>query len=427
MNDTSFDVLLPFLQNALSPYHAADCAKQLLRENGFIKLYETDDFELQIGGKYFVERGGCLLAFTVGNLDRFTFKIAASHMDSPCLKLKANPLKYTENCVSLNVETYGGGIWYSFLDRPLRIAGRVVVKRDNKIVYKTVTSPFVLTIPSVAVHQNRNVNDGFAINAQVDLLPLLSLRGGEEKWLNEIVGDENVLSYDLFVVNADMPYAFGVNNEFLASPRLDNLTSVCASIEALIAKADSDGICMAALFNHEEIGSSTTQGAGGDFMENVLKRIGYAFHFDENEFYKALASSFLLSVDNAHALHPNHPEKSDVTNKTLLGGGVVIKSHANGNYVTESVSEAIIKTIFDNAGVSNQTFFNRSDVRSGSTLGRFALTRMGLLGADIGLAQLAMHSAVESFVLSDYTEMVNGLTAFFSTEIITENDGWSVR
>ena len=427
MNNATSSVLSSFLQNAYTAYHAVDCAKALLTQNNFTPLKETDDFELQIGGKYFVERGGCLLAFTVGNLDRFTFKIAASHTDSPCLKLKANPLKYTENCVSLNVETYGGGIWYSFFDRPLRIAGRVVVKEQNKIVCKTVTSPFVLTIPSVAVHQNRNVNDGFTVNAQVDLLPLLSLRGGEEKWLQEIVGDENVLSYDLFVVNADMPYAFGVNNEFLASPRLDNLTSVCASLEALIAKADSDGICMAALFNHEEIGSSTTQGAAGDFMENVLKRIGYAFHFDENEFYKALASSFLLSVDNAHALHPNHPEKSDVTNKTVLGGGIVIKSHANGSYVTESIAESIIKTIFDNAGVAHQAFFNRSDVRSGSTLGRFALTRMGVLGADIGLAQLAMHSAMESFVLSDYTEMVNGLTAFFSTEIITENDGWSIR
>ena len=425
--NTSPETLFSFLQNALSPYHAVDCAKALLQENNFTQLYETDDFELQIGGKYFVERGGCLLAFTVGNLDAFTFKIAASHLDSPCLKLKANPLKYTENCVSLNVETYGGGIWYSFFDRPLRIAGRVVVKQENKIVCKTVTSPFVLTIPSVAVHHHRNVNEGFSVNAQVDLLPLLSLRGGEEKWLKEMVEDENVLSYDLFVVNADMPYAFGVNNEFLASPRLDNLTSVCASLEALLSKAESDGICLVALFNHEEIGSSTTQGAGGDFMENTLKRIGYAFHFDENEFYKALASSFLLSVDNAHALHPNHPEKSDITNKTLLGGGVVVKSHANGSYVTESVADCIVKTIFDNAGVTHQAFFNRSDVRSGSTLGKIALTRMGILGADIGLAQLAMHSAMESFVLSDYTELVNGLTAFFSTEIVTENDGWSVR
>ena len=427
MENHSSQLLLSCLQNALSAYHAVDFAKELLQENEFVQLYETDDFELTIGGKYFIERSGCLLAFTVGNLDKFTFKIAASHLDSPALKLKANPLKYGENCVSLNVETYGGGIWYSFFDRPLRIAGRIVCKQEGKIVTKTVTSPFIVTIPSVAVHQNRNVNDGFTVNPQIDLLPLLSLRGGEEKWLDEMVGGDNVLSYDLFVVNADMPYTFGVNNEFLASPRLDNLTSVCASLEALLAKADSEGICMAALFNHEEIGSSTTQGAGGDFMENVLRRIGYAFHFDDNEFYKALASSFLLSVDNAHALHPNHPEKSDVTNKTLLGGGIVIKSHANGSYVTDGIAAAVIKTIFDNAGVSHQEFFNRSDVRSGSTLGKIALTRMGVLGADIGLAQLAMHSATESFVLSDYTEMVNGLTAFFSSEIEREANDWRVR
>ena len=421
------EFLNSYLENSLTAYHARDNAREMLVENGFVGILETEDFELKESGKYFIERGASLIAFTVGNLDHFHFKIAASHLDSPALKLKENPLKYTENCVCLNVETYGGGIWHTFMDRPLRIAGRIVKNENGKILSQTVTSPFLVTIPSLAIHMNRSVNEGVAINAQIDLLPLISLKGGEAEWLQAIAGDEQVLAYDLFLVNADMPYAFGVNNEFLASPRVDNLTSACASLEALFNKADSEGICVAALMHHEEVGSHSSQGAGGDFLENVLRRIGYAFHFDDNEFYKALASSFMLSVDNAHALHPNHPEKSDPTNKTLLGGGVVIKSHASGAYVTDAVSAAVVKTLFEKAGVAYQNFFNRSDARSGSTLGVAALTRLGIAGADIGIAQLAMHSACESFVRSDYEEMVNGLTAFYSSDIFVENGGFIIR
>ncbi|MBQ7368365.1 MAG: M18 family aminopeptidase [Clostridia bacterium] len=419
--------LTDFLKNSLTAYHAKDNAKRELLDKGFVALSEREDFELAEGGKYFVERGASLIAFTVGGLDRFSYKIVASHVDSPALKLKENPLKKTENCVSLNVETYGGGVWYSFFDRPLKIAGRVVKSENGRVYAQTVESPYTVTIPSLAVHQNRGVNEGFAVNAQIDLLPLLSIAGNESEWLEQIAGEESVLSHDLFVVNADMPYTFGVKNEFLASPRIDNLTSVFASLDALANKADSEGICVAALMHHEEVGSHSTQGAGGDFLENVLRRIAYALRFDDNEFYKALASSFFLSVDNAHALHPNHPEKSDPTNKTLLGGGVVIKSHAGGAYITDGISSAAVKTVFEKAGVSYQSFFNRSDARSGSTLGVAALTRLGMAGADVGLAQLAMHSACECFALSDYAELVSGLTAFYSSDFIAESDGFTIR
>ena len=420
-------VLTEFLENSLTAYHAKDNARALLLQNGFTALLETEDFELSENGKYFVERGASLIAFTVGKLDRFAYKIVASHVDSPALKLKENPVKKTENCAVLNVEPYGGGVWYSFFDRPLKIAGRVVKNESGQVRCETVESPFYVSIPSLAVHQNRGVNEGFAVNAQVDLLPLLSLAGGEAQWLEKIAGEERVLSHDLFIVNASKPYTFGVNDEFLASPRIDNLTSVCASLEALFNKADSDGVCVAAFMHHEEVGSHSTQGAGGDFLENVLRRIAYALRFDDNEFYKALASSFFLSVDNAHALHPNHPEKSDPTNKTLLGGGVAIKSHASGAYVTDALSSAVVKTVFEKAGVAYQSFFNRSDARSGSTLGVSALTRLGIAGADIGLAQLAMHSATECFASSDYIELLNGLTAFYSSDFIGENDGFTVR
>ena len=408
-----------FLQNALTAFHAVDLAKQYLLDNGFRALSESEDFAISEGGKYFVCRDGALIAFTVGGLDAFAYKIAASHLDSPALKIKENPLRKAEACATLNVETYGGGIWYSFFDRPLVIAGRVVHQENGRIYSTLVRSSYAVTIPSVAVHQNRGVNEGFAINAQTDLAPLVALGTGEN-WLEKIVG-EKPLAYDLYLVNADAPYTFGANDEFLASARIDNLTSAFASLEALVSHADGEGICVAALMDNEEIGSRTLGGADGNFLESTLRRIAYALRFDDNELYKAFASSFLLSVDNAHATHPNHPEKSDPTNRIALGGGVVIKNHANKAYITDAVSAAVVKAVFDKAGVKHQTFFNRSDVRSGSTLGSFASAKLGLAGADIGLPQLAMHSACESCAIEDYQELVNGLTAFYSTDLYREN------
>jgi aspartyl aminopeptidase len=255
---------------------------------------------------------------------------------------------------------------------------------------------------------------------------MLSLTKDEGAFWQAIVGDEKVISYDLYAVNASMPYSFGLNNEFFASPRIDNLTSVFASLEALISHADSNGVCMSAFFNNEEIGSTTTSGAGGDFLERTLRKIAFALRFDDNEFEKALASSFLLSVDNAHAVHPAHPEKSDPTNKVMLGGGIVIKSHANGAYITDALSSAVVKTVFEKAGVAYQTFFNRSDMRSGGTLGTYVLRQLGMHGVDIGLAQHGMHSACETFCAQDLAELVNGLTAMFSTNLLYEGDGFLI-
>lgn len=419
--------VLDFLSSSYTAYNACENIRKILLDNGFTKLSEQDEWEISENGKYFIERGGSsIIAFVAKNLDKFYYKIVASHLDSPALKIKENPVEKKGALASLNVETYGGGIWYSFFDRPLKIAGLVVKSENNRITTETIVSPYTLTIPSVSAHQNRAVNDGFAINPQVDLQPLLSF-GEANDWLSKITNAENVVSYDLYLVSAEAPYAYGVNNEFVASPRVDNLTSVYASLESLLSSADSDGVCVSAFFNAEEIGNRTNQGADGDFLENTLRRIAYALRFDDNEYYKALASSFLLSVDNAHAVHPNHPEKSDTTNKTTLGGGVVIKNHAGGAYITDAISSAVVKTLFDKAGVKHQSFFNRSDMRSGSTLGASVLARFGVIGADIGLAQLAMHSACESFALADYTELVNGLTAYYSSDFYIDGDEITVR
>ncbi|MBO5411873.1 MAG: M18 family aminopeptidase [Clostridia bacterium] len=421
------NALTEFLKNSLTAYHATDNAKALLLDNGFKALSETDDWELKEGGKYFVERGGsALIAFTVGDLNAFAYKIVASHTDSPALKVKENPEIHAGAYTTLNVEKYGGGIWYSFFDRPLKIAGRVIKRANDRVFPETVALPYLVTIPSVAVHQNRNVNDGFSVNPQVDLLPLYAL-GDEKNFLSELAGENEILSHDLFLVNADMPYSFGKNNEFLASPRIDNLTSVYASLESLLAHTPSGGICVACCLDNEEVGSRTLQGAGSDFLENVLRRIAYALRFDDNEYYKALASSFLFSVDNAHAVHPNRPEKSDPTNKAVLGGGIVIKSHANKAYTTDGLSSAVAKTVFDHAGVAYQSFFNRSDAQSGSTLGAISLAHVSVMSVDIGIAQLAMHSANECFAKSDYQSMVKALTEFYSSEINVDETGVNVR
>lgn len=419
--------LSEFLNQALTPYHAQALIQEKLLANGFSALSELDEeWNLCEGGKYFVERNGATLAFTIGNPDNFSYKIAASHLDSPALKLKENALMDKPGACALNVEAYGGGVWYSFFDRPLKIAGCVIKRENGRVFRETVQSPFLVSIPSQAVHINRSVNENFAVNVQTDLCPMLSLTKDEGAFWQAIVGDEKVISYDLYAVNASMPYSFGLNNEFFASPRIDNLTSVFASLEALISHADSNGVCMSAFFNNEEIGSTTTSGAGGDFLERTLRKIAFALRFDDNEFEKALASSFLLSVDNAHAVHPAHPEKSDPTNKVMLGGGIVIKSHANGAYITDALSSAVVKTVFEKAGVAYQTFFNRSDMRSGGTLGTYVLRQLGMHGVDIGLAQHGMHSACETFCAQDLAELVNGLTAMFSTNLLYEGDGFLI-
>lgn len=417
--------LTEFLKDSLTAYHVCDNLKSALAENGFLQLHETSDWNVSEGGKYYIVRGGSIIAFTVDSLDDVSYKIVASHTDSPALKIKENALKTGEFYTTLNTETYGGGIWYTFFDRPLKIAGRVIVKKDSILESKTVTSPFTLTIPSLAIHQSRNVNEGFSINKQVDLQPLVGLSGAGLTMENllETVAGEKVISHDLYLVNADTPYTFGVNDEFLASPRIDNLTSVYSSLQAFLTHEEKSGICVIACLNHEEVGSLSSQGADGDFLETTLRRIAYAFRFDDNEFYKALASSFLLSADNAHALHPNHPEVNDPTNKTMLGGGVVIKSHAGCAYITDAMSSAVVKTVLDNANVPYQYFANNSTIKSGSTLGCAALRHLGIQGADIGIAQLAMHSASECCALADCESIEKGMRTFFESTLHAVDGG----
>lgn len=425
------DRLSEFLQRSYTAYHTVKNANRFLVENGFTEIFETEDWELCEGGKYFVVRDdSSFVAFTVGSLDDFSYKIIASHPDSPALKLKANPVNYSAGLATLGVEKYGAGIWYTFFDRPLKIAGRVVKQEENRLYSETVESPYSVVIPSLAIHQNRGVNDNFSVNLQTDVKPIVSLEeGGQvsiETLLDGIAG-ENVLSHELYLVNADMPYSFGANDEFLASPRIDNLTSAYSSLTALVSSENTSGICVVACLDKEEIGSASVNGANGDFLPTVLKRIAYALRFDEMEYAKALASSFMVSADNTHATHPNHPEKSDATSPVLMGEGIALKWHAGGAYITNATSGAIVKAIAKKANVNCQNFFNRSDMPSGSTLGVLAIQHLGVLGADIGIPQLAMHSAQECIAKKDYFAMVDFLKEFFKQTIVKDGNDYLLK
>jgi len=405
--------LIQYLQTSYTAYQAVENAANYLQSRGFSPLSECETWKLEEGGKYYaIRNGSSLIAFTVGTGN--AYKIVSSHTDSPALKLKENALISQKPFTKLNTEPYGGALYYTFFDRPLKLAGRVVRKKEGTLTAQNFVSDCLVTIPSLAIHMNREANDKLAPNPQVDLLPLLSLDSCE-------LPLQDVVSYDLYAVCAEAPFSSGADNEFLSSPRVDNLTSVYSSLRAL-AEGNYDGICVAACFDNEEVGSRTLQGAGGDFLSSVLSRIAQARGLSREDYLNALSTSFAISLDNAHSIHPNHPEKCDPTNRAVMGGGVVIKGHAGGAYTTDALSSAIVKTILDKADVTYQTFYNRSDMRSGSTLGAISIGQISIRTADLGIAQLAMHSAVETFAKSDYEQLERGLQAFYGSTIeIDEN------
>lgn len=411
--------LLEFLDKSKTAYHAHDEAVKLLLSGGFEELKENLPFKIKKGGKYFISRdGSAIIAFTVG--EKLSFNIVASHADSPCFKIKSNPEIKVESYCKLNVERYGGGLNYSFLDIPLTIAGRVILTDGKTYEAKTFTSKKNFVIPSVAIHFNRTANDGIKLNPQIDMSPIVSAAesGGLSAELKEFAGGKQIADCDLFVVSAVKPFVAGYNDELICSPRIDNLTSAYSSLVALI-KAAPKAINVCYIADNEEVGSATKQGAGSTFLHDVLKRITAALG-KSDEYITALANSFILSDDNAHALHPNHPELSDPTNKVLLGKGVVIKHHANQNYTTDGFSSAIVKGVFDDAGVKYQDFYMRSDLPCGGTLGAISSSQVSVRSADIGIAQLAMHSACETACFADYEEAVKGLTAFYSKAFIAD-------
>ena len=407
--------LIDFIEKSPSAFHAVKNIADKLTENGFFRLEETEKWELAEGGKYFVTKNSTsIIAFEVGE-DGAPFMICASHSDSPSFRVKEENVGAY---VRLNVERYGGMIMYSWFDRPLSLAGRVILKTENGIEERLFNvDRDLLVIPSVAIHFSRGVNEGFAPNPAVDLLPLIS--NDKSFTLRKLIAEElsvsesDVLAHDLFLYARERGRLLGANGEFILSPRIDDLECVYTSLEAFLASDKTSATKVLAVFDNEEVGSSTKQGANSTFMQDTLERIAGS----RESCVRALVSSFMVSADNAHAKHPAHPELSDAANAPILGGGVVIKHNANQRYTTDALSDAIFTLVCERCGVKLQHYYNRADVMGGSTLGSIANTKVSVPSIDIGLAQLAMHSAVETAATEDVLEMQKALTEFYNTTL----------
>lgn len=411
--------LFDYIDASPTCYHAVKNAEERLVQAGFEQLFEKETFSLEMGKKYYVVRNdSSIIAFEIPEDQAKGFRIFASHSDSPCFKLKEKPEVTLENTyVKFNVEKYGGMILSTWLDRPLSVAGRVVVKENGEFVTKLVDfEENLCIIPNVAIHFNREINKGIEYNPQVDMQPLWSANK-EDKIVSILakklgVEEEQILGSDLFVYNKEASTFIGSEKAFFAAPRIDDLGCVFGSLEGFLTSGSSEYIKMYCVFDHEEVGSRTRQGADSDFLAVTMRRMGEALGF-ENKLSQMYADSILISADNGHALHPNHPEKSDSGNRPVLNGGIVIKYHGNQQYTTDAYTGAMVKDICKQKEIPYQTYHNRSDIPGGSTLGNISISHCSIPSADIGLPQLAMHSAYETAGTKDVESLVKFAKAVY--------------
>lgn len=413
--------LFEFIDASPTCYHAVKNAEERFVQAGFKKLSEKETYLLEAGEKYYVIRNdSSVIAFVLPKKEAKGFRVVASHSDSPCFKLKENPEVTLENAyVKFNVEKYGGMILSTWLDRPLSVAGRVTVKEHGELVTKLVDfEENLCIIPNVAIHFNREINKGIEYNPQVDMQPLWS--GDKEDKIYNIIAErlevepEQILGADLFVYNNEKSCFLGKDNAFMGAPRIDDLGCVYGSLEGFLESGSSDYIKMYCVFDHEEVGSRTRQGADSDFFISTLERIGRALGW-EDRLPEMYADSLLISADNGHALHPNHPEKSDSANRPVLNGGIVIKYHGNQQYTTDAYTGAVVKDICIQNEIPYQTYHNRSDIMGGSTLGNISISHCSIPSADIGLPQLAMHSAFETAGAKDVDYLVKFTKAMYES------------
>ena len=427
--------LLTFLTDSHSCYHAAERVTQELLANGYLSLWESHPWNLTEGGKYFVTRGDAsVIAFRIPRKAFRGFIISASHSDFPTFKVRENAeVLSAGNTVRLSVEPYGGVIMRSWLDRPLSVAGRVMVREDGRIVKKLVfVDRDLLVIPSVAIHMDREVNKGTPLKPNVDMLPLFT-SGKETGTFRRVVADsigvseEEILATDLFLTPRMSATLVGANEEFISSPRLDDLQCVFGCLQGFLAAEESQSVPVFAVFHNEEVGSSTRQGADSTFLTDVLFRINRAMERSDEEYLTAVANSFLVSADNAQAIHPAHPEYADGTEAPVLNGGLVVKYHASQRYTTDAVSDAVFRQICADANVPVQRYSNRADLLGGSTLGNISTTHLSIHSVDIGLPQLAMHAACEVAGSRDTEYLVQAMTAYYGTSILNEPDGIQIE
>ena len=424
--------LFSFLDHSPNAFFAVRNMCDLLEQAGMIRLYEGAPWSLAAGRGYYVTRNdSAVIAFRIPGADYTGFQMMASHCDSPVFKIKANAEITIENqYVKLNVEKYGGMLCAPWLDRPLSVAGRVIVRTPDGIETRLVNvDRDLLIIPNLAIHMNRQVNDGYKFNAQIDMLPLFCDKGRESDTFLKLIASEagvsaeDILDTDLFLYNRMPAVSLGLNNEFIASGRLDDLQCAFASLKGFLEAKPGDSVAVHCVFDNEEVGSVTKQGAAGTFLRDTLHRINRAMGRTEDDYLMSIASSFLVSADNAHAVHPNHTDKTDPTNRTYLNKGIIIKYSANQKYTTDAVSGAVMRAICRQADVPFQTFSNRSDMLGGSTLGNISQSQVALNTVDIGLPMLAMHSPYETAGAMDTAYLIEAAKVLFSSSIEGKGDG----
>ena len=418
----SLERFLNFAEQSPTAFHAVENFRDMLRKAGYRELKEKDPWMVDGGGKYFVTRNdSAILAFAIPGSGFSSFRIAAAHGDSPTFKLKPRFEDLSEKAyVRLNVEKYGGMIMSTWLDRPLSVAGRLVIREGDGIGTRLANlDRDAVLIPNLPIHFNREVNDGYKWNPQVDLLPLYGQEGDGGKLMAELaesagVRPEDVVAHDLFLYSRQPGSVWGAEDAFFSCGRIDDLECAWGCMKAMAGSEAREHIHVCGVFDNEEVGSRSKQGADSDFLYNTLTRIGFALGASDGEIRAAMADSFMVSADNAHAVHPNHPEKFDRQNRVYMNRGVVIKHNANQKYTTDAVSDAIFTLVCGKAEVPVQHFSNRSDLVGGSTLGNLSNAHVAMDTVDIGLAQLAMHSACETAGTKDLEYLVRAMEAFWS-------------
>ena len=420
--------LMDFLDSSVTMFHAINECEKVLQKSGFIYLPENEKWDINKGKYYTKRNSSSLIAFDIAEGD-YHFQISAAHSDSPTFKLKDRPIIEANGYLKLNVEGYGGMINATWLDKPLTLAGRVMVNTDKGIETRLLhIDRDLLIIPNVPIHFNREINKGFAFNNQVDMLPIFSAGNLKESDFDNMIAKElgiesgDILAKDLYLVNRQKAAIIGFDNELISSGRLDDLECVYTSLRGFVEAENKNHINVFAVFDNEEVGSITKQGAMSTFLASTLDRVNTALGKSKEEYYTAIAKSMLISCDNAHAIHPNHPELFDVKNRPVLNQGIAIKESANQKYTTDAFSRSILRKILEKKNIPYQTFANRSDIAGGSTLGNLSNTAVSMNAVDIGLPQLAMHSAYETAGTKDVGYAFDTLKAFFETNIDIKDD-----
>ena len=417
---------LKFLSEATSPYQTVIKSAEILKENGFEELELDQDWKLEPGTDYFVKvYGSTLVAFHFGKNLRSRLHLGAAHTDSPCLRIKPNAETTTRNYGKLNVEVYGGMIRSTWIDRPLSLAGKIVLMSNDpyhpKTVFVDARRP-LMVIPHLAIHMNRQMNDGESFNQQKDMLPLITMLDGNrlsEPFFMNFLGSEfklpveDIFSYELTVYPCDPPCLVGIHNEFISGSRLDNLTSVMACLNGIINGSKKDGLHAVALFDNEEVGSKSKQGAASMVLPDILERIYLNQCFTTEQYLADLGKAFFFSLDVAHALHPNVPEKNDITNFPVLNGGVTLKIACSQSYAGDAEAIAIAKSLCSGHNIPCQVFLNRSDIAGGFTLGTLLSANLPIRTMDIGVTVLGMHSARETMGADDQDAINRLMTVFF--------------